>query len=94
MRMICQAGTCTKETGMSKVSSLFLRKADWSLSLLCYLSGVILGNLLIFLKLQFLFSVSWESNSCFTGLLGKTDEYCEVYIHKALCSGQNKHSFK
>lgn len=41
-------------------------------------------------KLQFFSSVSWERNTCFSGLLKETGEV--VYNHKALCSGESKHS--
>ena len=34
--------------------------------------------------------VNWERNTCFTGLPGEASEV--VYNHRALCSGESKHS--
>ena len=55
-------------------------------------------NLLTLPKLQFFSSVSWERNTCFSGLLKETGEvvYNQTKLfkasNKALCSGKGKHS--
>ena len=50
---------------------------------------VTVGNLLRLPQLHFS-PVNWERNTCFTGLLGEASEV--VYNHRALCSGESKHS--
>ena len=60
------------------------------LSVLLPLCCVTVGSLLRLPQLQFFSPVIWERNTCFTGFLGEASEV--VYNHRALCSGESKHS--